>query len=94
MIEVKDVEKLAELARIRLEESEKAELTKEIDSILTYIDQIKEATVNVDHASTIGVIRNVFREDIAISTSLEDRERLLNEAPDREGDFIAVKKIF
>jgi Asp-tRNA(Asn)/Glu-tRNA(Gln) amidotransferase C subunit len=28
-----------------------------------------------------------------VKTSAEDRERLLDEAPDREGDFVAVKKI-
>jgi Asp-tRNA(Asn)/Glu-tRNA(Gln) amidotransferase C subunit len=35
----------------------------------------------------------VTRADEVATTSAEDRERLLNEAPDREGDFIAVKKI-
>ncbi len=93
MIEVKDIEKLAELARIKIEESEKKELTKEIDSILKYIDQIKEATVDVDYTPKPGTVHNVFREDVVKSTSPEDRERLLGEAPDREGDFVAVKKI-
>ncbi len=93
MIEVKDIEKLAELARIKVEDSEKKELTKEISSILTYIDQIKEATVNIDHTPIAGAVHNVFREDIAVTTSPEDREALLKEAPQREGDFIAVKKI-
>ena len=93
MIEIKDVEKLAELARIKLEDGEKKELTKEIDSILTYVDQIKKATVDMDYTPVPGVVHNVFREDISCATSPEDRERLLAEAPDREGEFIAVKKI-
>jgi aspartyl-tRNA(Asn)/glutamyl-tRNA(Gln) amidotransferase subunit C len=93
MIEVKDVEKLAQLARIKIDDSEKKELTKEIDSILAYIDQIKKATVNMDYKPEIGAVHNVFREDIVVTTSPEDREALLKEAPDREGDFIAVKKI-
>lgn len=93
MIEVKDVEKLAQLARIKLEEDEKKSLTKEIDSILTYVDQIKKATVDMDYTPVPGAVHNVAREDESIDTSKEDRERLLNAAPDREGDFIAVKKI-
>lgn len=93
MIEVKDIEKLAELARIKLDDSEKHDLTKEIDSILTYVDQIKKATVDIDHTPVPGVVHNVMREDVAVTTSPEDRERLLNEAPHREGEFIAVKKI-
>ena len=93
MITVQEIENLANLARIKLEDGEKKELTKEIDSILTYVDQIKKATVDIDYTPVPGAVHNVFREDLAVTTSIEDRERILNEAPDREGDFIAVKKI-
>jgi aspartyl-tRNA(Asn)/glutamyl-tRNA(Gln) amidotransferase subunit C len=93
MISVTDIEKLAQLARIKIDDSEKQEMTEKIDSILTYVDQLKKATVNVDFAPQPGAVYNVFREDIATTTSSEDREALLAEAPQREGDFIAVKKI-
>ncbi len=93
MIEVKDIEKLATLARIKLDDSEKQEMTEKIDSILTYVDQIKKATVDMDYTPIPGAVHNVFREDVAITTTPEDREALLAEAPQREGDFIAVKKI-
>ena len=93
MITIKEIEKLANLARIKIDETEKEGLTKEIDSILVYIDQIKKATVNTDQSSSVGVVHNVFREDMSETISNEDRERILNEAPDREGEFIAVKKI-
>ena len=93
MITVKEIENLASLSRIKLDESEKQDLTKEIDSILSYIDQIKKATVNMDYQPTAGKVYNVFRDDIVKSISPEDRERILKEAPDREGEFVAVKKI-
>lgn len=93
MITVKEIEKLAELARIKVHDSEKQALTKEIDSILSYVDQIKKATVDIDFKPTSGVVHNIYRDDVAEPVSKEDRERLLKEAPYREGDFIAVKKI-
>lgn len=93
MVEVKDIEKLAELARIKISEGEKKELTKEIDSILSYVDQIKKATVDMDYTPTPGAVNNIFREDIVENTSAEDRERIIDSAPFREKDFIAVKKI-
>ncbi len=93
MITVKEIENLANLARIKLDNKEKLELTKDIDSILAYIDQIKKATVDMDYTPTPGVVHNVFRDDVIKSISKEDRQRILDEAPDREGDFIAVKKI-
>jgi Asp-tRNA(Asn)/Glu-tRNA(Gln) amidotransferase C subunit len=34
-----------------------------------------------------------MREDVVVNTSPEDRESILDEAPKREGDFVAVKKI-
>lgn len=93
MITVTEIEKLAQLARIKIDEAEKQSLTKEIDSILSYVDEIKKATVDVDYTPAPGAVHNAFRPDTARTISSEDRERLLNEAPDREGEFIAVKKI-
>ncbi len=93
MITVKEIEKLAQLARIKLGDDEKKSLTKEIDSILAYVDQIKKATVDVDYTPIPGAVHNVFRSDVARTVSVEGREALLNEAPDREGEFVAVKKI-
>ncbi len=93
MITVTEIEKLATLARIKLTDAEKQGLTKEIDSILTYIDQIKKATLDIDHTPIVGIVHNIFREDESRVLPPEDREALLKQAPEREGDFVAVKKI-
>jgi aspartyl-tRNA(Asn)/glutamyl-tRNA(Gln) amidotransferase subunit C len=92
MISKKDIENLANLARIRLSEEEKESLAKDVDSILVYVDQIKSSPIG-DFKPSAGVVKNVMREDVVMNTSAEDRERLLDEAPKREGDFVAVKKI-
>jgi len=92
MISQKDIENLADLARIRLTEAEKKSLVKDIDSILAYVDQIKKAPIG-DWKPEPGMVKNAMRDDVAIKTSPENRERLLGEAPKREGDFVAVKKI-
>ncbi len=93
MITVAEVEKLAQLARIKLDPTEKQALTKEIDSILSYVDEIKKATVAMDYTPTPGAVHNAMKDDVARTISPESREAILNEAPDREGDFVAVKKI-
>lgn len=93
MITVKEIESLAALARIKLDDSEKQGLTKEIDSILAYVDQIKKATVDMDYTPLPGAVHNIFRDDTIQPISAGDREGILNEAPDREGEFVAVKKI-
>jgi aspartyl-tRNA(Asn)/glutamyl-tRNA(Gln) amidotransferase subunit C len=93
MITVKELEHLAELSRVKLSESDKKSLVKEFDSILGYIDRLKKVDISLDAAARVGAVKNVMKPDTVINTSAEDRERLLNGAPDREGDFIAVKKI-
>ena len=94
MITVKELEHLAVLARIKLTEEDKSSLVKEFDSILGYVDQLKKVKVSLDSAGRVGAVKNITRANIVQNISAEDRERLLKEAPQREGDFIAVKKIF
>lgn len=92
MISTKDIENLANLARIRLSDEEKESLAKDVDSILAYVDQIKSAVIG-EFKPEAGAVKNVTREDAVMNTSAEDRECILDEAPKREGDYVAVKKI-
>ena len=92
-IESKDIEHLATLARIRLTEEERTALRTEVESIIGYVDQLKKADVPMDAEGRVGQIKNITRSDEASPVSTDDRERLLDEAPQREKDFIAVKKI-
>lgn len=93
MISMQELENLAKLSRIKLTDEDKTSLVKEFDSILGYVDQLKKAPVNMDTESRVGAVKNVMRSDAASVISVENRERLLQEAPKREGDFVAVKKM-
>jgi len=93
MITPEEIKHLGTLSRIKLTDEDIASLVKEFDSILGYVDQLKKVEVSTDTEGRIGAIRNVVRPDDSKTTSPADREGLLNEAPYREGEFIAVKKI-
>lgn len=93
MITTKELEHLAALARIKLSDGDKKSLIKEFDSILGYIDQLKKVEIDIDTESRVGSVKNTSRDDAANPVSGEEREKLLDEAPDREGDFVAVKKM-
>lgn len=93
MIKTEEFEHLANLARIDLDEQDKSSLIKEFDSILTYIDALKKVSVSMDAESRVGAVKNIMREDVVISQDENDRKALIAEAPDKVGDFIAVKKI-
>lgn len=94
MITLADIDKLAELSRIKLSGEEKESLRKEFDAILGYVDQIKKVHVgNVGGEQEAGMLRNVMREDDDAHASGEYTEAILREAPAREGNYLKVKKI-
>ena len=89
-MEIKDIEKLAELAKIELNDIEKAGLLKDLDSILDYVKQITE--VEVPDVSREYEHRNIWRED-----KLEERDfsgtSIKEQFPDSQDGFVKVKKI-
>ena len=46
MITIADIEKLSQLARIKISEDEKASLAKEIEAILSYVAEIQKASAD------------------------------------------------
>ena len=87
----KDIKNLASLARIEISEEEAEKLTPEIDSILGYVGQIKDVVGNIK--KEVPKLHNIMREDISTNTSGQYTDDILSNAPDREGDYIKVKKI-
>lgn len=97
MIEKKDIENLANLSRIKLTDAEKASFQKEIEGILGYISQIKNAsgeTPKTDDKPAAPQAASVFREDVQTVPSGEYTEALVSAAPARQGDYVKVKNIF
>lgn len=93
MIEIKDIEKLAGLARIAVSDDEKQKLQKDLESILNYVSELKNAPVLESEVKEASV-KNVMREDDDHYNSGEFTEDILAEAPDRSGDYFKVKPIF
>ena len=86
------VKKLAGLARIGLKPGEDEKMTKDIESILGYVSEIQDVTGN-EAVSTVGPLRNVMREDGPATLTGVNTEKLLAAVPDREGQYVKVKKI-
>lgn len=87
---IKDVENLAELARLELNEEEKVQLLKDMEGILGYVKQIE--SVEVEDMDSQYDTFNVWRED-----KEEDREfskdGIIKQFPDSQDNFLKVKKI-
>tara|TARA_B100000427_G_scaffold316724_1_gene312056 strand:- start:303 stop:590 length:288 start_codon:yes stop_codon:yes gene_type:complete len=87
-----DVRKVAQLARLELPEDQIQTYTSQIEEILSYVDQLQEIdTKNVSPTTRAVEVVNSMREDLVeVKCSRED---ILNQAPNREGDFFRVPKI-
>ena len=84
-----DIGKLADLARIELDEAEKEALAREIEPILSYVGAVK----GVQAESAIPTHRNVSRSDEVLHESGYFTESLLENAPKVKDGYIEVKKI-
>ena len=93
MLEIKDIEKLAKLARINLTEEEKVSFLKEVDPILGYVAQLKEITSTVSDKKKAGEHRNIIREDSDPTLSGVSTEAIVADMPESQNNYLKVKKI-
>lgn len=88
------VKHLATLARIELSDAEVEKFTKELGSILGYVENINEVAGNDDSGRIESAgVRNVMREDVDAHETGLYTDALLAEAPETQDGFVKVKKI-
>jgi aspartyl-tRNA(Asn)/glutamyl-tRNA(Gln) amidotransferase subunit C len=92
MLTRQDVAQIALLARLRLLPEELNQLTVELQSILQYMDKLRELdTSEVEPFTHVVDTSNALREDVVTNTS--DPDRMLSNAPAKAKTFFKVPKI-
>ena len=89
-MELKDVENLAELARLDLSAGEKEKMLQDFDSILKYVNEIEG--VSVSQTKTDHRLHNIWREDEPETRDF-DRDLIISQFPEEYDGFLKVKKI-
>lgn len=88
-----DVLKLADLARLELSDEEVLRFQKEISEILKYVEILQGVDLDkLDPTNQVTGLTNVMRPD-AIADYGTSPEELLKNAPDREKNYIKVKRV-
>ena len=91
-ITLKDVEYVANLAKLELSQKERIKFQKELDNIIKYIDQLNELnTENIPITSHVIPLANVFREDRILPSLAQDKA--LTNAPQKKNGFFKVPKV-
>lgn len=95
MISKKEVEHVAKLARLGLNEEEIKKMQKELTLILDYFDLLKEVNVSrVTPTSHPILLENVYREDEIEEEDSQIVLKLLKAAPSKQNDYLKVKGVF
>ena len=98
-ISKKDVEQIASLARLGLNDKEKEKMADELGSILGYIDKLNEVnTDGVEPVAHATGLENITRQDVAIEKPLGERavesRKLVDMSPESENGFVKVPAVF
>jgi aspartyl-tRNA(Asn)/glutamyl-tRNA(Gln) amidotransferase subunit C len=92
MIDRAQVQKVAHLARLELDEDEQERFTRQLQSILGYIEELQQLdTQGVSPTTRAIETHNVLRDDAP--EVFGRREAILDNAPARLEDFFRVPKI-
>ena len=87
-----EVKKVAQLARLELNQSEIQQHAEQLEKILDYIKQLEEIKTDKIPCTTRAIeVVNVLRKDE--KKDYENSEELLDLAPSRENKFFKVPKI-
>lgn len=89
----KDIQYVADLARLNLSPDETERLTRDMEQIIRYsMEKLSELdTENVEPMEHVLPIRNIFREDK--NGESYDREEILRNAPDKAGGCFRVPRV-
>ena len=98
MLSRKDIDNLANLARIALSEEEKDKLQKDMESILGYVSELQKAPTPTDSEAERQkpegyYLKNVMREDEGAFERGLNTETILSQAPKRKENYFVTKKI-
>jgi aspartyl-tRNA(Asn)/glutamyl-tRNA(Gln) amidotransferase subunit C len=86
-ISIKDVEHVANLARLELSQSDKEQFAGQLNAILKYAEKLNELnTDEIEPTSHVLPLANVMRDD-AVKPSLSVEKAMLNAPEEEDGQF-------
>jgi aspartyl-tRNA(Asn)/glutamyl-tRNA(Gln) amidotransferase subunit C len=89
------VQKIANLARIEITDQEAEKYAKELSDILGFVEKLNEAdTEGVEPIAHITGAKNMIREDRVIEASVETKDGIINNFPEKKERFDKVKAVF
>ena len=92
-MQLEDIKKLAEMARIDMSDDEMSAMAVDFDGILEYVGHVQEAVKLAPPEEVKFSFTNVMREDVATNEGGGYSEQIIAQFPDEENKYLKVKKI-
>ncbi len=87
-----DIEKIAELAKLEIDDERKEKIAKDLSDVLAYVDKLKEVdTSKVDYHSN-SPLKNRVREDKVKDTPEKEKEKMRSMGKSKD-DYFQVESI-
>ena len=91
-IDIETARRVAQLARIRVDEADLPELAGELSGILTFMEQLSEVDVEgIEPMTSVTPMRLKRCADVVTDGNMP--EKILSNAPDAPEGFFAVPKV-
>jgi aspartyl-tRNA(Asn)/glutamyl-tRNA(Gln) amidotransferase subunit C len=85
---------LAELAKIEFTEEELESFLKDINQILSYVEEIQKLDLDQFEPMIGGILQKLcLREDEIARAESETKELIVEQFPDKEGNFLKTPRI-
>ena len=95
MLDIEEIDKIANLARIELNDEEKKMYASQLSVVFDYVKILEEVdTEGVVETWQVTGLEDVFREDIVEECDEETRKKLIEQFPERVGDLLKVRQVF
>jgi aspartyl-tRNA(Asn)/glutamyl-tRNA(Gln) amidotransferase subunit C len=90
-----EVEHIAKLARLELNEKEKGKFAEQLSSILDYFNELKKVDLSkVEPTAQVTGLQNISRPDEVKKCDEETMKKLVAAAPERVDNLVKVKAVF
>ncbi len=95
MLSKSEVQKIASLARIEINDDEAEKYSKELSDILSFVEKLNEAaTEGVEPIAHITGAKNFTRGDKVIEADEETKDGIIKNFPEKKDRFDKVKAVF
>lgn len=95
MLSNEEIEKIANLARLELNEKEKKMYAEQLSVVFDYVKMLEEVdTEGVIETCQVTGLEDVLRDDTVKQCPDEIREKLIAQFPARVEDLLKVKQVF